>query len=102
VQIYSSALTPGQISLLDATFSAGLLTDQRGDSRRVGSKVDIGATEYQYNLAISGSAPAQVGANNLITYRASASTWKSPMRKHSEVTASRFSMVKNLLLRSLP
>jgi hypothetical protein len=33
---------------------------------------------------------------------ASASTWKSPMRKHSEVTASRFSMVRNHLVRSLP
>lgn len=67
VQIYDVALTMPQVSLL---FSGrgSLNLDQRGDQRPVGSAVDIGAAEYQYDLAISGSAPAQAGANNIITY----------------------------------
>jgi hypothetical protein len=45
--------------------------------------------------------PQQEG-RQLLVKRASARTWKSPTRKHSEVNASRFSMVRNLLVRSLP
>jgi uncharacterized repeat protein (TIGR01451 family) len=53
---YNRALTPGEISLL----STPVATDQRGGARIVGTHVDIGATEYQYDVAITGSAPATV------------------------------------------
>jgi uncharacterized repeat protein (TIGR01451 family) len=67
-QIYTTALTPVQISALYATSSVGLSRDQRGDPRGVGPHVDIGATEYQYDLAIKGSAASTVTAGNQITY----------------------------------
>jgi len=46
----------------------GVGRDQRGYLRPVGGGMDIGAVEYQYDLAINGSAPLLVGNNNLITY----------------------------------
>jgi uncharacterized repeat protein (TIGR01451 family) len=64
------ALLPGSPALDAGDSNAKGLpsTDQRGLARKVGNAVDIGAVEYQYDLALSGSAPATVGANNLITY----------------------------------
>ena len=67
VQIYNAALTRAQMALLYDEPN-GVSTDQRGDPRPVGGAEDIGATEYQYDLAINGSAPPLVGAGNAIVY----------------------------------
>jgi uncharacterized repeat protein (TIGR01451 family) len=40
------------------------ITDARGLPRVVGNSIDIGATEYQYDLALTGSAPTSVNATN--------------------------------------
>ncbi len=63
------ALLPGSPAI-DAgnTELAGGNTDQRGFSRQVGPNVDIGAVEYQYDLAASAIAPSLVSAGGAITY----------------------------------
>jgi uncharacterized repeat protein (TIGR01451 family) len=68
VRIYNRALAQSDVQALYANPGTILTTDQRGGVRQAGSGVDIGATEYQYDLAITGSAPALVGSKNLITY----------------------------------
>jgi uncharacterized repeat protein (TIGR01451 family) len=70
VQIYNTALTATQITNLQTSLAAQIMatTDERGDSRRVGGGLDIGADEYQYNLVVTGSAPGSVPADDLITY----------------------------------
>jgi uncharacterized repeat protein (TIGR01451 family) len=67
VQIYNRALTPADLGVLISGSPVGPRTDQRGYARTVGTHVDIGATEYQYDLALSGSAPAFVPTNDLVT-----------------------------------
>ena len=69
MQIYKGSLSPAQIQTLQASPSAQLTasTDQRGDSRVADGGLDIGAVEYQYDLAITGGTPS-VGANNVVTY----------------------------------
>jgi uncharacterized repeat protein (TIGR01451 family) len=68
VQVYNSALTQTQIANLYTTSGTGLITDQRGFARLVGSNVDIGATEYQYDLAVTGTAPATTTAGQPVKY----------------------------------
>jgi uncharacterized repeat protein (TIGR01451 family) len=68
VQIYDRALTPSEVQSLYLNPGAGLTTDQRGYNRLVGSHVDIGATEYQYDLAVSGKAPATIYVGSSGTY----------------------------------
>ena len=68
VQIYNIALPPTGIGALLGGPGIGPNTDQRGSARVAGAQVDIGATEYQSDLSISGS--ATVGAaNNMINYQ---------------------------------
>jgi uncharacterized repeat protein (TIGR01451 family) len=68
VQIYKAALTPAQVELLYYN-PDGETTDQRGYALRNGSNaVDIGADEYQYDLSITGSAPASASVGGTITY----------------------------------
>jgi uncharacterized repeat protein (TIGR01451 family) len=68
VQIYKTALTPAQVEMLFYNPN-GESTDQRGYSlRNAGTSVDIGAAEYQYDLSITGSAPASVPVGGLLTY----------------------------------
>jgi uncharacterized repeat protein (TIGR01451 family) len=62
--VYNRALTPFEVSLL----STPIATDQRFDARTVGPSIDIGATEYQYNLAVAGSAPATATPGGTVTY----------------------------------
>jgi uncharacterized repeat protein (TIGR01451 family) len=68
VQIYNRALTPADLAVLINGTTVGPNTDQRGYARVVGTHVDLGATEYQYDLGISGSVPAFVPTNDLVTY----------------------------------
>ncbi len=62
--VYNRALNPSEVSLL----STPITTDQRGGARMVGPSVDIGATEYQYDLAVTGNAPATAAPGSTITY----------------------------------
>ncbi len=70
VQIYNTALTPAQIGMLYAQPAAQVIatTDQIGDARQVGGALDIGAVSAWHDLAITGSTPAAVGTNNMISY----------------------------------
>jgi uncharacterized repeat protein (TIGR01451 family) len=68
VQIYNGTLTPSQVASLDATAGNSLATDQRGLLRVAGANVDIGATEYQYDLAVTGTAPARATAGQPVQY----------------------------------
>jgi uncharacterized repeat protein (TIGR01451 family) len=70
VQFYSGSLTLPQIQYLQSSPAAQTLvtTDQRGDPRRVGGALDIGAAEYQYDLAITGTAPANATAGGPVNY----------------------------------
>ncbi len=52
---------PGVITQLPAT-------DQRGYSRTSGGAVDIGAVQYQYDLAVTGSETAVSAPSNTVTY----------------------------------
>jgi len=69
IGIYGSTLTPAQVSALESNPNAQfvVLTDQRGLDRKIGGAQDIGADEYQVDLAVTDSAPASVGSNNLVT-----------------------------------
>jgi uncharacterized repeat protein (TIGR01451 family) len=62
---YNRALSPSEVSLLSTPTTP---TDQRGGARQVGTNVDIGATEYQYDLAVTGSAPSTATLGSTITY----------------------------------
>lgn len=62
--VYNSALSPYEVNLL----STPVATDQRGGARQVGPSVDIGATEYQYDLALTGSAAATATPGGTVTY----------------------------------
>jgi uncharacterized repeat protein (TIGR01451 family) len=68
VQIYNRALTPADVQALFHAPATYLTTDQRGLGRLVGSHVDIGAAEYQYDLVVSGTAPAGIAAGGTGTY----------------------------------
>ena len=70
VQIYNTALTPTQIAKLQTSLAFQIMatTDERGDLHRVGGGLDIGADEYQYDLVVTGTAPASVPSGNLVTY----------------------------------
>ncbi len=70
VQIYNTALTPGQISTLQTSLGQQIAdtTDQRGLPRLAQGGLDIGAVEYQYDLTLTGSAPSSVPANDLVDY----------------------------------
>jgi uncharacterized repeat protein (TIGR01451 family) len=67
VTVYNHVLPAAQVGLL-YNDPNGVTTDQRGYARLVGGAVDIGAAQLQYDLAISGSAPALVGAGNQVAY----------------------------------
>lgn len=62
--VYNRALSPYEVSLL----STPITTDQRGGARIVGPSIDIGATEYQYDLAVTGSTPATATPGGTVTY----------------------------------
>jgi uncharacterized repeat protein (TIGR01451 family) len=67
IAFYNQALSGQQVlSGYAGTITRG--TDQRGGARVVGTAVDIGATEYQYNLGITGTAPATATPGSTITY----------------------------------
>ena len=70
VQIYNTALTPTQIANLQTSLASQIMatTDERGDLRRVAGGLDIGADEYQYDLVVTGNAPASVSSGNLVAY----------------------------------
>ncbi len=68
VRIYSRLLAPTDVQALFGHPGDIWTTDQLGNLRMAGPSVDIGATEYQYDLAITGFAPIFVGVNNQITY----------------------------------
>ena len=68
VQIYNVALPSTAIASLLGGPSIGPATDQRGAARVARAHIDIGATEFQSDLSISGSAPSSVGTNKLLTY----------------------------------
>jgi hypothetical protein len=55
----------------DSSASGLPSTDQRGYARIVGNAIDIGAVEYQYDLAVSGTASSTVVAGQKITYQIS-------------------------------
>jgi uncharacterized repeat protein (TIGR01451 family) len=61
---YNRALSPAEVGLL----STPVTTDQRGGGRTFGTHVDIGATEYQYDLAVTGSAPATATPGAFLQY----------------------------------
>jgi uncharacterized repeat protein (TIGR01451 family) len=65
----TEALQPGSpaIDAGDSSASDVPSTDQRGDTRILGNAVDIGAVEYQYDLAITGSGPSVVVAGGTQT-----------------------------------
>ncbi len=70
VQIYNTALTPGQISNLQTSLGQQITatTDQRGLPRLTQGGLDIGAVEYQYDLSLTGSAPSSVPASGVVEY----------------------------------
>jgi uncharacterized repeat protein (TIGR01451 family) len=59
---------PAQPPNLAPPASNGPATDQRGFPRVVGPAQDIGAVEYQYDLAAGATAPTSVVAGGTITY----------------------------------
>jgi hypothetical protein len=60
-----------QLESAEGVSSAAALTDERGFSRIVGSAIDIGAVEYQYDLSVSISAPSTADYGQNITYNIS-------------------------------
>jgi len=79
---------------------AGDLDTSFGTGGRVVTAFIGGSLDDMQDMVVQGD--GRIIMVGTITYRASASTWKSPLRKHSEVTTSRFSMARNLFVRSLP
>jgi uncharacterized repeat protein (TIGR01451 family) len=67
VQIYNRDLTASEVQALASTSGNPLSTDQRGYTRKAGAHVDIGATEYQNDLAVSVSATPNL-AQGTVTY----------------------------------
>jgi uncharacterized repeat protein (TIGR01451 family) len=68
VQIYNRSLTSSEIHGLFTSPGTGFTTDQRGFSRSIGTHIDVGATEYQYDLAVSGKAPSRAYIGSTATY----------------------------------
>jgi uncharacterized repeat protein (TIGR01451 family) len=64
------ALLPGSpaIDTGDSSLSGLPTVDQRGYARIVGKAIDLGAVEYQYDLAVSGTAPASYLAGQTLAY----------------------------------
>jgi uncharacterized repeat protein (TIGR01451 family) len=67
-QIYNRALAPAEVQALFQSPGGGVTTDQRGYRRLVGSHTDVGATEYQYDLSVSGKAPGTIYVGGTGTY----------------------------------
>jgi uncharacterized repeat protein (TIGR01451 family) len=64
----SLGIDVGDSAAWKAGVAPGPAVDQRGFRRVIGASVDIGATEYQYDLAVQASAPPTVAVNGQIAY----------------------------------